>query len=35
MKIEDKLTAAVMNGIKELYGQEVPAKMVQLSLIHI
>ena len=31
MKIEDKLTAAVMNGIKELYGQEVPAKMVQLQ----
>ena len=31
MKIEDKLTASVMNGVKQLYGQEVPAKMVQLQ----
>lgn len=31
MKIEDKLTASVINGVKELYGQEVPAKMVQLQ----
>lgn len=26
MKIEDKLTASVINGVKELYGAEVPAK---------
>ena len=31
MKIEDKLTASVINGVKELYGAEVPAKMVQLQ----
>lgn len=26
MKIEDKLTESVLNGIKTLYNQEVPAK---------
>ena len=31
MKIEDKLTASIINGVKELYGAEVPAKMVQLQ----
>ena len=31
MKIEDKLTASVIDGVKHLYGQEVPAKMVQLQ----
>lgn len=31
MKIEDKLTASVLNGVKELYGVEVPGKMVQLQ----
>ena len=31
MKIEDKLTASVINGVKELYGAEVPAKMAQLQ----
>jgi len=31
MKIEDKIQAAVINGISHLYGQEVPAKMVQLQ----
>ena len=31
MKIEDKLTASVIDGVKQLYGQEVPAKMVQLQ----
>ena len=31
MKIEDKLTESVLNGIKTLYNQEVPAKMVQLQ----
>ena len=31
MKIEDKLTASVISGVKELYGAEVPAKMVQLQ----
>ena len=31
MKIEDKLTAAILQGIKQLYGQEVPEKMVQLQ----
>ena len=31
MKIEDKLTAAVIEGIKQLYGQDVPEKMVQLQ----
>lgn len=31
MKIEDKLTASVIQGVKELYGAEVPAKMVQLQ----
>ena len=29
MKIEDKLVASVINGLKALYGQEVPEKMVQ------
>ena len=31
MKIEERLTAAVVNGLKALYGQEVPAKDVQLQ----
>ena len=31
MKIEDKLGASVLNGLKALYGQEVPEKMVQLQ----
>ncbi|GCB33500.1 arginine--tRNA ligase [Bacteroides faecalis] len=31
MKIEDKLVASVINGLKALYGQEVPGKMVQLQ----
>lgn len=26
MNIENKLTAAVLEGIKQLYGQEVPEK---------
>lgn len=31
MKIEDKLTASILKGVKELYGQDVPEKMVQLQ----
>lgn len=31
MKIENKITDAVVNGIKALYGQEVPASLVQLQ----
>ena len=31
MKIEDKLVASFINGLKALYGQEVPEKMVQLQ----
>ena len=31
MQIEQKLTEAVITAIKELYGQEVPASMVQLG----
>ena len=31
MKIEEKLSTSVINGIKELYGADVPAKMVQLQ----
>ena len=31
MKIEDKLVASVINGLKALYGQEVPEKMVQIQ----
>lgn len=31
MKIEDKLVASVLSGLKALYGQEVPEKMVQLQ----
>ncbi len=31
MKIEDKIQAAVIRGIQELYGQEIPAKLVQLQ----
>ena len=30
MKIEDKLVASVISGLKALYGQEVPEKMVQM-----
>ena len=31
MKIEGKIVASVINGLKALYGQEVPEKMVQLQ----
>ena len=31
MNIEERLSSSVLMGIKELYGQEVPAKMVQLQ----
>ena len=31
MKIEDKLVASVINGLKALYSQEVPEKMVQIQ----
>ena len=31
MKIEDKLVASVISGLKALYGQEVPEKMVQVQ----
>ena len=31
MKIEDKLVASVISGLKALYGREVPEKMVQLQ----
>lgn len=31
MKIEDKLVTSVINGLKELYGQEVPVAQVQLQ----
>jgi len=31
MKIEEKIQASVIAGIKELYGQDVPEKMVQLQ----
>ena len=31
MKIEDKLVASVISGLKALYSQEVPEKMVQLQ----
>ena len=31
MKIEEKLTAAIVNGLQALYGQDVPAKDVQLQ----
>lgn len=31
MKVEDKLTASIIEGVKALYGQDVPAKMVQLQ----
>ena len=31
MNIEEKLTVSVINGIKALYGQDVPEKMVQLQ----
>ena len=31
MKIEDKLVVSVISGLKALYGQEVPEKMVQLQ----
>ncbi len=31
MKIEDKLVVSVINGLKALYGQDVPEKMVQLQ----
>lgn len=31
MNIEDKLVASVMNGLKALYGQDVPAAQVQLQ----
>ena len=31
IKIEDKLVASVISGLKALYGQEVPEKMVQMQ----
>ena len=31
MQIESTLTAAILTAIKNLYGQDVPEKMVQLS----
>ena len=31
MKIEDKLVASVISGLKALYGQEVPEKMVHMQ----
>ena len=31
MKIEERLTLAVVNGLKALYGQDVPATQVQLQ----
>ena len=31
MKIEDKLVASVISGLKALYNQEVPEKMVQIQ----
>ena len=31
MNIEEKLTASIISAINMLYGQEVPAKMVQLQ----
>ena len=31
MNIEDKLVASVINGLKALYGQDVPAAQVQLQ----
>ena len=31
MKIEDKLSESVLKGVKELYGADVPAKMVQIQ----
>ena len=31
MKIQDKLVASVISGLKALYGQEVPEKMVQMQ----
>lgn len=31
MKIEDKLVASVISGLKALYGQDVPASQVQLQ----
>ena len=31
MKIEDKLVASVISGLKALYGQEVPEKMMQMQ----
>ena len=31
MKIEDKLTESVLKGVKELYGADIPAKMVQIQ----
>lgn len=31
MKIEDKIVSAVKAVVEELYGQQVPEKMVQLQ----
>lgn len=31
MNIEDKLVVSVVNGLKTLYGQDVPAAQVQLQ----
>lgn len=31
MKIEDQITAAALTAVKELYGAEIPAQMIQLQ----
>ena len=31
MKMEDKLTAAILQGIGQLYGQDVPERMIQIQ----
>ena len=31
MKIETEICSSVMKAVKELYGQDVPEKMVQLQ----
>ena len=31
MKIEDQITTAALAAVKELYGAEIPAQMIQLQ----
>lgn len=31
MKIEEQITTAALAAVKELYGAEVPAQMIQLQ----